>query len=255
MRSDDLTSAINSILIFVTFSGCKLFESICDSSEEDLTDALINLNQNVRDINGEILSYESFKHFNKNLKFKENSIKERYPIYAGEDFLQLQDSLVGKERWAMFWYKVYKFQTSSLGSLEALQMFNLGLRDHKFIFPVELIPEFPRLRLPFCSLCQELDVTEDIIHLFQDCPISKQVWEVLSTDNRSPLISSLVAPHLANKQQLLLLSKFIGIVWALRQSRRRVREVPSISPQHILAEVTRFLKTENQMVRTYSHQR
>ncbi len=215
---------------------------------KDLTAAQRSLKLNIRDIEGEIPTLESFKHFNKKLKKAQHQVQSRFPAYAP----RLQDNEAGREQWETFWYKHYKHQITAPGSLEPLQLFNLGLFDHKYHFNSSTTPdEAPRLRLPFCSLCQQEDQPETVVHLFQDCIISKALWHLATTFTHQNTIEELVAPWDGDKTKMLQLSNYIGLIWYLRTKRRRTLSPPTTDLAKIEQEAARYLKLKRSPIHYY----
>lgn len=217
---------------------------------DQLETAQQSLHLHLQDIDGSPINLQSFLHFNKKQKKQSKSIIERYPPYAPS----LLNNSQGKEQWQQFWSKAYKFQTKSPGSLEPLHFFNLGHYDHQYHFPDAQLEDLPRLRLPYCSLCQDQDSRETIPHLFQDCPISKQLWELVTNSTTPITIAQMVAPHKATKAQMLNMSHYIDVVWYLRKKRRRLKEAPTADFPHVKNDAIRFLHLKRSPTRYYTDQ-
>jgi hypothetical protein len=191
----------------------------------------------VVDIEGEALSLEGFKHFNKKYHLAHGKPITRRPVYEIQPPVDDEEN---EKMYATFWKQIKRIQVKEPGKLENLHRFHLGHYDH-IHFTTVPDPKYPYKHLPKCILCGQEN--ENTKHLFEDCEVSQKIWKEITPDYGKIKLSNMLLPIKDPDKHLKDLSLYIGIIWNTRVQRRWSSIEPKFDDAAVQTMIT-FAKSQ-----------
>lgn len=191
----------------------------------------------VVDIEGEALSLEGFKHFNKKYHLAHGKPITRRPVYEIQPPVDDEEN---EKMYATFWKQIKRIQVKEPGKLENLHRFHLGHYDH-IHFTTVPDPKYPYKHLPKCILCGQEN--ENTKHLFEDCEVSQKIWKEITPDYGKIKLSNILLPIKDPDKHLKDLSLYIGIIWNTRVQRRWSSIEPKFDDAAVQTMIT-FAKSQ-----------
>ncbi|KAG7665483.1 uncharacterized protein J8A68_000885 [[Candida] subhashii] len=175
----------------------------------------------IKDINDEQLTGSNFLSISTKTILKKNEI-EADPRLSYQFHLTTHD-------WQQYWFNQKRLKHKYPGKLEELHRIHLGHRSHLgSTASTHPIPHYPNRHLRHCLLCLNTTIiTPDLHHIYQDCPVTSELWTTYSSGNYT--LEAIIGQHHHPDHTYLIIDRFFQIITKLwfrpRYSKSELRPV------------------------------